>query len=126
MGNTDPCARGRPELANLDLEILDLHDNELSGEFPEWIGNEAALHYISLWGNNLSGPLPESIGNSNAQVLYIHVSPFLTGSLPRSMMEMDNLEYFWWYDTGMCYPPDEEFQSWLDDLTVHQGGEPCD
>lgn len=114
-----------PELANLDLEVLDLHYNELSGEFPEWIGNEATLDYIALWGNNLSGPLPESIGNSNARYFYIHVSPLLTGPLPRSMMEMD-LETFWWYGSGMCSPPDDEFQSWLDDIPDHLAGDPCD
>ena len=69
--------------------------------------------------------MPESIGNSNAQVFYIHVSPLLTGPLPRSMMEMD-LETFWWYGTGMCSPPDDEFQSWLDDIPDHLAGEPCD
>ena len=115
-----------PELANLDLEVLDLHWNELSGEFPEWVGNEPNLKHIALWGNNLSGPLPESIGNSNAVVFYIHQSPLLTGPLPRSMMEMDSLAYFWWFGTGMCSPPDDEFQEWLESLPVHNGGEPCE
>jgi len=39
------------------LELLDLHETNLTGELPSWLTNSSTLETISLDGNNLSGAL---------------------------------------------------------------------
>ena len=115
------------EMANLvNLRVLDLHHNPLAGPLPEWLGDLSQLGEIRIWGTTLSGPLPASLGNlTRLKQLYLYRSPGLSGPLPRSLMNLD-LGRFFWEDTNLCSPPDEEFQNWLSTITYSRGNGVCD
>ena len=53
-----------PELCNLTLlSFLDLAGNNLSGKIPE-LGSMGSLNQLFLHNNELSGPIPSYLGNS--------------------------------------------------------------
>ncbi|CAI0458546.1 unnamed protein product [Linum tenue] len=43
--------------------LLDLSNNQLSGEIPNSLGNLRSLKVLNLSHNSLSGPIPASFGN---------------------------------------------------------------
>ena len=47
----------------IDLEVLTLPDNELSGPIPPELGQMTRLDTLQLNGNQLSGPIPVQLGN---------------------------------------------------------------
>ncbi len=111
-----------------DVTRVELVDNGLKGTLPIDVTHLESLEHLNLGFNDSIGGVvfPEFGQMEHLRGISLHHG-LLTGPLPRSMMEMDNLEYFWWYGTGMCSPPDEEFQRWLNGLRgTHRGGEPCD
>lgn len=116
-----------PEIANLtDLRVLDLHHNPLTGPVPDWLGDLPDLTWLSLWGTELNGPLPASLGNlRHLEGLFLHHATKLRGPLPRSLMNL-NLDWFWWQDTGLCSPPDEEFRNWLRTIENRMGSGVCE
>ncbi|OIT05229.1 lrr receptor-like serinethreonine-protein kinase erecta [Nicotiana attenuata] len=64
------------------LEHLDLHDNRLTGEFPDFISEMSTLRSLNLRNNFLQGSVPCSISNlSNLQILDLSHNSF-TGSIP--------------------------------------------
>ncbi|XP_010273299.1 PREDICTED: putative leucine-rich repeat receptor-like protein kinase At2g19210 [Nelumbo nucifera] len=51
-----------PDFSALDtLQIIDLHNNSLSGEIPSFLGNFPNLTTLNLANNNFSGSIPSSI-----------------------------------------------------------------
>lgn len=117
------------ELSKLDIDSLDVHQNQLSGPIPEWIGGETNLGILSIWGNDFTGGIPESIGDlKNLWVLMVTYNPELSGPLPLSLMDLGgSLQYFYWGEgTALCSPADVEFQEWLDNIPTHLAGPVCD
>ena len=113
-------------IANLtNLVILDFHRNQLTGPLPEWLGDLPNLGYVSVWGNELTGSVPASLGNSiSLNGILIHATD-LSGPLPRTLTNLTLVTFLWQY-TDLCSPPDDEFQDWLETITVMRGGSPCD
>ncbi len=107
-----------PEIGNLaNLEWLDLRRNNLKGSIPPEIGSLANLKELSLSSNHLTGSIPPEIGNLvNLKSLYLNYNS-LTGSIPRSFLNLLNLTFFnWGNNDGLCAPPDDEFQGWLNEF----------
>lgn len=46
-----------------NLEVLDLHQNQLNGSIPPSLGNLSRIRYLDLSHNSFSGSIPSSIGN---------------------------------------------------------------
>ena len=114
-----------PELGNLtNLEGLYLGDNNLSGPIPPELGNLTNLNGLGLRDNNLSGSIPSSIGDlQNLRYLAVQVTD-LEGPLPYELINVP-LSSFSWRHTNLCAPTDEEFQTWLQSIGDHSGGQNC-
>lgn len=54
-----------PDLSSMDaLEIIDLHNNSLVGDIPDYLGTMPNLKQLNLADNDFSGTLPTSISNN--------------------------------------------------------------
>ena len=123
------------ELGNLDsLVRLWLGGNQLTGSIPAELGNLESLEELRLDGGNLTGSIPAELGNlGSLEALWLG-SNQLTGSVPAELGNLGSLEAlslqdntglegpishdftkvalnsFFWYDTNLCAPTDDEFQ----------------
>jgi len=76
-----------------NLRVLDLADNDLSGNLPILMQQNNVLEFLSLRHNSFSGAIPDSFANfSNLNHLDLHGNG-LTGNLPNSMDSMTKLTY---------------------------------
>ncbi|EOX92906.1 Leucine-rich repeat receptor-like protein kinase family protein [Theobroma cacao] len=75
-----------PSIGNLiNLSVLYLYNNKLSGSIPQEIGLLRSLSSLALSNNNFTGPIPASIGNlTNLSVLNLY-SNKLSGSIPQEI-----------------------------------------
>ncbi|MCY4172383.1 MAG: leucine-rich repeat domain-containing protein [Bacteroidetes bacterium] len=131
-----------PELGSTNLRILNLEWNKLTGNIPPQLGNLSNLEVLNLGGtsNRLTGSIPPELGGTNLRILNLewndlegNIPPELgnlsnldtlnlfrnefTGSIPRSFLNLQLMEFRWALNDGLCAPPDEEFQGWLDGFT---------
>lgn len=81
-----------PDLSAMaSLRILDLGDNELTGEVPDVWGNLPSLVELDLNGNQFSGIMPASIpGLIELQILDLSDN-FFSGEIPRNIGALFNL-----------------------------------
>jgi len=100
------------------LTTLDLSFNQISGEIPSEIGQLSVLQGLWLDINQLTGEVPSEIGNmAKLNVLGLSRNQ-LTGTLPRTLLQLQGLDVLqFWSNMGLCAPPDDEFQNWLN--TIH-------
>ena len=79
---------GQPNLIN--LRVLHLHNNTLTGSAPAWLGNLTGLERIDLGGNRLTGDIPPELGDL-AKLEYLDLSGNeLTGSIPGKLASLGN------------------------------------
>ncbi|CAI9774195.1 unnamed protein product [Fraxinus pennsylvanica] len=70
---------------HLNLEVLDLSDNQLTGELPDCWMNSSSLRVLNLANNNFSGKIPPTLGhNPRLQILHLRNNNFV-GELPSSL-----------------------------------------
>ncbi|KAJ3326108.1 hypothetical protein HDU76_013007, partial [Blyttiomyces sp. JEL0837] len=82
------------------LQILDLGNNTLIGEIPNWIGELSSLSGLYLSANKLEGSIPKSIGSlTNLQTLNVFNNQ-LRGPIPDTIGRLQNLELV---DVGFNY-----------------------
>ena len=81
-----------PEIGNLiNLTVIDLINNQLTGEIPPEIGNLTNLTYLNLFSNQLTGEIPPEIGNlTNLWYLEFQGNQ-LTGQIPSEIGNLVNL-----------------------------------
>ncbi|CBI22742.3 unnamed protein product, partial [Vitis vinifera] len=73
------------------LASLSLSDNQFKGQIPESLGHFKYLEYLDLSSNSFHGPIPTSIGNlSSLRELNLYYNR-LNGTLPTSMGRLSNL-----------------------------------
>ncbi|WP_419947862.1 Ig-like domain-containing protein [Candidatus Palauibacter sp.] len=104
-----------PELGALSkLEQLWLYLNDLEGPIPPELGRLSALDLLSLARNDLSGALPPDIGRlGRLEYLNVTANGGLHGALPMELAGLDGLTTLLARGTGLCAPPDADFQGWL-------------
>ena len=77
------------------LRVLDMSNNELSGELPaETISaqEDSSLSFLSLHTNKLTGSIPSSIGNlKNLRTLDLSINKF-SGEIPSELSNLSDLE----------------------------------
>ena len=83
-----------PELGNLShLQEIHLYINNLTGEIPPELGLLDSLQFLGLFTNHLGGALPPELGDL-AQLRFLHLfSNELTGTIPRELGNLGNLEW---------------------------------
>ena len=115
-----------PQLGDLaSLTQLRIAVNQLTGRLPLKLGNLAALEQMSLGANRLEGPVPPEFGGmANLTELELGNNAGMTGQLPMSLTGL-RLNVLTAGGTGLCAPPDPDFQAWL--KGVHRRRiEPCE
>ncbi len=141
-----------PELGKLrELGLLYLYENALTGPIPPELGNLASLGFLDLGSNDLSGPIPPELGNIRGRLIHLALeyndlsgpvprelgrlvrlghlaldNNNLSGRLPRELTALRGLSRFYWHETDLCSPPDEEFQEWLASIRGRRGGGTCE
>ncbi|MCB1774337.1 MAG: hypothetical protein KDI88_12025 [Gammaproteobacteria bacterium] len=122
------------QLADLPaLRTLILVNNELTGAIPNDLlgpGQPLAPVWpgisIDLTGNNLSGQLPLSLGRNDLAGLKVGSNPNLDGPIPHTYLSQ-SLNAFYYSQTQVCVPQDQEMLDWLDSISRHFGTRiPCE
>jgi len=93
------------ELTNLIR--LYLNSNQLTGSIPPEIGDLTNLADLSLYNNHLTGPIPHEIGNLENLINLFLTSNQLTGSIPSEIENLTNLNWVSLYNnhlTGIIPP----------------------
>ena len=114
------------ELGSLTkLGYLALSNNRLTGQIPPELGNLTDLYSLYLSGNALTGPVPAELGNlASLEWFHLDGNSDLAGAIPLEYQRL-SLRQFWWFNTGLCSPPDASFQAWLGSIGGHRGGPVC-
>ncbi|PWA88701.1 leucine-rich repeat protein kinase family protein [Artemisia annua] len=76
------------------LTVLSLHDNGLSGPFPEDFANLIKLSHVYLHNNNLNGQFPSSVTQWTELVALDLSNNNFSGMLPSNLENLENLETF--------------------------------
>ncbi|MQL91767.1 hypothetical protein Taro_024382 [Colocasia esculenta] len=84
-------AAGAPSPSS-GLQILDLKNNRIAGEFPTWLTNLSTLAVLDLSGNEFHGPLPAEIGRLST-LLELRVGRnMLEGGIPDEIERCSSLQ----------------------------------
>ncbi|KAL0864791.1 hypothetical protein Bca101_043909 [Brassica carinata] len=80
------------EISNITvLELLDVHNNYITGDIPDQLGNLVKLEQLDLSRNSFSGNIPLSFGNFSYLNKLILNNNLLTGQIPKSIKNLQNL-----------------------------------
>ncbi|XP_043706139.1 putative kinase-like protein TMKL1 isoform X2 [Telopea speciosissima] len=93
-----------PNSTCASLQVLDLSDNKLSGEFPEFVTQFHALKELDLANNSLSGSLPQSIAGLDLERLNLSYNNF-SGVLPALGESKFGAQVFEGNNRALCGPP---------------------
>ncbi|KAE8691971.1 Detected protein of unknown function [Hibiscus syriacus] len=75
------------------LQLYDVSENNLAGEFPASLCNLSALSVLNLNNNSLGGTIPKCIGNFSSSLLEIDLrNNNFHGPIPCSLGELSELE----------------------------------
>ena len=89
------------------------------------MGNLSSVSFLGLQVNELSGSVPSELGGLSAlRHLYLFTNSDLRGPLPQELTSL-RLTTFDWIFTGLCSPPNAEFQNWRGSIPRGQGEGVC-
>eukprot|EP00752_Nemacystus_decipiens_P016938 g15166.t1 len=74
------------------LKVLHLHDNELEGAIPEWLGKLVGLEDLRLFNNSFRGEIPEALRNLRHLKILMLDSNKLHGAIPDWLRELVDLK----------------------------------
>ena len=112
-----------PEIRHLsELTRLELNSNELTGHIPAWLGELTNLYNLSLSLNRFVGEIPSELGNLKGLFgLSFDQNPELSGPLPQTLTKLTDLYSLYFYDTGLCAPVNDSFQTWIRKIPDREG-----
>ncbi|WRX26809.1 Protein kinase domain - like 10 [Theobroma cacao] len=111
------------EWATMELELISVSMNRLSGPIPGFLGNITTLVYLSLENNQFSGSIPHELGKLvNLENLILSAN-FLTGEFPLALSNLSKLTELISSNNFTGQIPDI-FPSWkqLEKLEIQAGG----
>ncbi|KAG9442915.1 hypothetical protein H6P81_018769 [Aristolochia fimbriata] len=74
------------------LQVLDLQQNMIRGEFPRWLINVPTLRILDLSGNSFTGPLPSKFGDLFALQQLRLARNSLQGEVPANILKCRYLQ----------------------------------
>ncbi|KAL3500673.1 hypothetical protein ACH5RR_039766 [Cinchona calisaya] len=75
------------------LEMLEVSENPLNGFIPASVGNlSTSLNYFEVGISNIKGPVPSEIGNLSSLIVISLEDNQLTGVIPRTFQDLENLQ----------------------------------
>ena len=102
------------------LQHLYLYGNILTGPIPAELGQLSRLHEIYLQNNFLSGPIPNELGNlDNLHIMNLSFNSGITGTLPRTFVNLTRLTELDLQGTQVCIPVDTEMLEWRESISKH-------
>ncbi|KAF8396708.1 hypothetical protein HHK36_018335 [Tetracentron sinense] len=67
-----------PDFSSMDsIQTIDMHNNSLNGEIPDFLGTFSNLKELNLADNDLSGSIPSSLSKNNKLKLVVSGNPSL-------------------------------------------------
>ena len=99
---------------------LDLRDNALAGPIPLSLAALSALEYLDLGMNELTARVPSDLASlKSVGTMRFDRNP-LSGPLPGELtaLPLARLDF---QETGLCAPPGEVFQEWLESIPDRSG-----
>ena len=76
----------------MELEVLYLYDNNLTGKIPPELGKCTKLREIRLGKNSLEGNIPATLSNCKVlSRLYVHENPKMTQDVPKDFSNLKSL-----------------------------------
>lgn len=84
-----------PEIVNLtELRHLILHDNQLTGNIPSFLGSLFNLETLTIQWNNFTGTIPPELGNLSKIKTFDICCNALTGVVPKQLGNLLSAEIF--------------------------------
>ena len=114
------------ELGNLArLTDLQLHENGLTGGIPTEFGRITSLETLTLRANNLTGPIPPEFGSLTSLTRLELDGNALTGQLPQQLGDLTRLEKLLLASNELAGPLPSEFggMTALQELTLTNNAE---
>ncbi|MFQ6664968.1 hypothetical protein Gotur_031891 [Gossypium turneri] len=85
-----------PDFSSEHLEVLELSNNNFTGDIPVSFGRMKSLKVLSLGGNLLNGKVPSFLGNLTELTDFaLGYNPFKPSPLPDEIGNLSKLEYLW-------------------------------
>lgn len=85
-----------PDFSFENLEVLQLSNNNFTGDIPLSFGRIKSLKVLSLGGNLLNGKIPPFLGNlTELTHLELGYNPFEASPLPNEIGNLSKLEVLW-------------------------------
>ena len=92
---------------------LDLNNNGLIGSIPPVLEDLVNLEVLYLWGNQLTGPVPAWLGSmTGLRRLHLGSNAFSSGPIPGALASLVNLEQLYLYENNLTGP----IPAWLGNL----------
>ncbi|SMO94200.1 T9SS type A sorting domain-containing protein [Gracilimonas mengyeensis] len=115
-----PSFFGEGDIA-VNLNVLALNDNNLTGGIPASLGNALLLDSLNLSNNNLSRSIPAELANAGRatnelsllSALQLSGNPELTGEIPLAFTDADFMRVLEYDGTDLCEPDDASFEEWI-------------
>lgn len=103
-------------LGQLDrLFSLSISDNVIEGPLPAELGQADSLAFLLAENNRLSGPLPPELGDASRLFrVWLQDNPDLSGPLPESWTQLEEIFELIASGTGLCLPQTPAFRAWLE------------
>ena len=99
------------------LESFRISDNMIEGPIPAEFGQLESLRLLQADNNRLSGPLPpELAGAGELRQVWLQNNPDLSGPLPESLTELENIFELIAEGTGLCMPQTPAFRTWMESV----------
>ncbi|XP_059065959.1 receptor-like protein 9DC3 [Cryptomeria japonica] len=105
--------------------ILDLSNNNLSGEIPAGISSLSQMRLLNLSGNHLKGGIPASLGEISTLEQLDLSRNYLSGKIPQELSKLYLLSYFNVSFNSLCGQILGGPQFATFDTIFYQGNPPC-
>uniref|UniRef100_A0A0E0G3S7 non-specific serine/threonine protein kinase n=1 Tax=Oryza nivara TaxID=4536 RepID=A0A0E0G3S7_ORYNI len=86
-----------------ELTLLDLSQNKMQGQIPEWVLKHQKLENLYLYASNLSGEIGPNITALNLQELDLSMNKF-SGSIPEDIANLKKLRLLYLYYNNLTGP----------------------